>query len=172
MPGFAHPVVMVAAQARNRVIGASNRLPWHMRSDLRAFKAATMGKPLVMGRKTFQSIGRLLPGRDIIVVTRDRDFRADGAFVAAALAPALVLADRLASERQAEEIVIAGGASIYAEAMPLADRLLITELDLRADGDALFPAIDPALWQEISRQAFARGEGDDAAYEIVRFVRR
>jgi dihydrofolate reductase len=165
------PVIMVAAMARNGVIGADNGLPWHMRSDLRHFKAATMGKPLIMGRKTFQSIGRLLPGRETVIVTHDPAFRAEGAHVVDGIEAALSLADMLGREKSAEEIVIAGGAMIYEQAMAHADRLLVTILDLEAQGDAAFPRIDAAEWEEVSRRSFPRGEGDDAAYDVVRYVR-
>ena len=166
------PVVMVAAMARNGVIGVANGLPWHMRSDLKHFRAATMGKPLVMGRKTYQSIGRPLPGRQMIVVTRDPGFAAEGVQAVDGLDAALSLADMIARQSGAGEVIIAGGAMIYAEAMESADRLLLTELDLDAEGDARFPPIDPAHWREVSRLAHPRGEGDDAGYSVVAYERR
>lgn len=166
------PVTMVAAMARTGVIGVDNGLPWHMRSDLKHFRAATMGKPLVMGRKTYQSIGRPLPGRETIVVTRDRAFAADGVHVVDGLEAALALADMLAKEKGADEIIIAGGATVYAEAMPFADRLVITLIDLDAEGDAVFPLVDPAEWLETTAQSFPRGEGDDASYEVIVYERR
>ena len=166
------PVVMVVAMARNGVIGIRNGLPWRMRSDLKHFRAATMGKPLIMGRKTYESIGRPLPGRETVVVTRDRSFTAEGIHVAASLDAALALADELGRARNAAEIVIAGGATVYAEAMALADRLLVTEVDLEVQGDASFPAIDPVVWRETSRKKHPRGEGDDADYAVVAWERR
>ena len=165
------PVTMVAAMARNHVIGVANGLPWHMRSDLKQFKAATMGKPLIMGRRTFQSIGRALPGRRTIVVTRDADFQHEGIEVAAGLEAALARAQVVAGEMAADEVIIAGGAAIYAQALPHANRLILTELALNADGDAVFPAVG-SEWQEISRNAFPRGEGDDASFEVVVLERR
>jgi dihydrofolate reductase len=166
------PVVMVAAVARNGVIGVDNGLPWRMRSDLKQFRAATMGKPLIMGRRTYESIGRPLPGRVSIVITRNKTYAAEGVRLVDGLDAALSLADGIARETGAEEIVIAGGATVYAEAMPLADRLLITEIDLEANGDARFPPIDPVLWQAISRKDHPRGEGDDAAFTVVMWARR
>jgi dihydrofolate reductase len=166
------PIVMVVAVARNGVIGRDNGLPWHMRSDLKHFKQATMGKPLIMGRKTYESIGRPLPGRDTVIVTRDPSFRPDGTHQASSLGRAIELADALAEARGADEIVIAGGGSIYAEAMPRAQRLVVTIVDLAPEGDARFPAIDEAQWREVSRVAHPRGEGDDARFDIVTYERR
>jgi dihydrofolate reductase len=166
------PVVLVAAVARNGIIGADNGLPWRMKSDLRHFRSATMGKPLVMGRKTYQSIGRPLPGRETVVVSRDRSFAADGIYVVDGVDAALSLADMIASRMGADEIIVAGGATLYAETIGRGDRLVITELDLDAEGDAAFPTIDRGVWREVSRQAFQRGEGDDAAYTVVVHERR
>ena len=133
------PIVIVAAMGRNRVIGVDNGLPWRMRSDLRQFRAATMGKPMVMGRKTYEAIGRPLPGRDSVVVTRDASFFAEGVHAMDSLEGAFVLADMLARAKAADEVIVAGGATVYAEAMDFADRLLITEIDLEPEGDAMFP---------------------------------
>jgi dihydrofolate reductase len=169
---LSRPIVIVAAMARNRVIGIDNGLPWHMRSDLRQFKEATMGKPMVMGRKTYQAIGRPLPGRDTVVVTRDASFSAEGVHVVDSLEGAFVVADMLAAERGVDEIIVAGGATVYGEAMAFADRLLLTEIDLEPEGDAVFPPIDGGVFEETSRQHFPRGEGDDASYEVVTWTRR
>ncbi|MGJ4855079.1 dihydrofolate reductase [Labrys sp. La1] len=168
---MAIPVIMVAAMARNRVIGVDNGLPWHMRSDLKQFRAATMGKPLIMGRKTYQSIGRPLPGRRTIVVTRDPAFQAEGVEVAASLEAALERGQQVAAEMKADEVVIAGGAAIYAQALPKASRLLLTELDLEAQGDAVFPALPVGEWREVSRTPHPQGEGDDARFEVVALER-
>lgn len=165
------PVIMVAAMARNRVIGVDNGLPWHMRSDLKQFRAATMGKPLIMGRKTYQSIGRPLPGRRTIVVTRDPMFQAEGVEVADSLDAALERGQQVAAEMKADEVVIAGGAAIYSQALPRASRLLLTELDLDAQGDAVFPVLPAGEWREVSRTPFPRGEGDDASFEVVALER-
>ncbi len=165
------PVIMVAAMARNRVIGVDNGLPWHMRSDLKQFKAATMGKPLIMGRKTYQSIGRPLPGRRSIVVTHDKGFAAEGVDVVGSVETALERGQQVAAEMGADAVIIAGGAAIYAQALPRADRLLLTELDLEAKGDAVFPAFSLQEWREVSRVPFPRGEGDDAAFEVASWER-
>ena len=165
------PVIMVAAMARNRVIGVDNGLPWHMRSDLKQFRAATMGKPLIMGRRTYQSSGRPLPGRRTIVVTRDPAFHAEGVEVAASLEAALERGQAVAAEMKADEVVIAGGAAIYAQALPRASRLLLTELDLEAQGDAVFPALTAGEWREVSRTPHPRGEGDDAGFMVVALER-
>jgi len=163
---------MVAAMARNRVIGVDNGLPWHMRSDLKHFKAATMGKPLIMGRKTYQSIGRLLPGRETIIITRDSAFAVAGAHMAGDLDTALRLAQERAQAMGADAVVVAGGATVYEETLPLADALILTELHLDAQGDAFFPPVDKGQWREVSRAAHARADGDDAAFDVVRWERR
>ena len=165
------PLLLVAAVARNGVIGAGGRLLWRLSSDLRRFKALTLGKPLVMGRKTFQSIGRPLPGRETIVVTRDRDFRLDGALVAHDLDTALALAEARAAATGADSIVIAGGGELYAETICRADRLAITEVALAPEGDAVFPPIDPAAWREVRREPGVRGPNDEADFAFVDYVR-
>lgn len=161
------PVTIVAAVARNGVIGADNGLPWRMRSDLRHFKAVTWGKPLLMGRRTWQSIGRPLPGRESVVVTSDPAFVAPGAHVVDGLDAALSLAQMLGRQMGAAEVIVAGGATLYAETIDRADRMVLTELDLDAAGDAVFPPIDETSWREVSRSTHPPGEGDDAGYAIV-----
>ena len=136
-------LVLVAAVARNRVIGANGGLPWRLSSDLKRFKALTWGKPLVMGRKTFESIGRALPGRDTVVATRDPAFAAPGVLVARELEAALHLAAERARATGASEIIVAGGGEIYAQTIGRAERLFITEVALDANGEAYFPPIDP-----------------------------
>ena len=167
------PVALVVAVARNGVIGSDNRLLWRLSSDLKRFKALTMGKPVVMGRKTFQSLPRAgLPGRSIIVVTRDAAFAATGVIVAHGLDAALEIAAREAARLGADEIMVAGGAEIYAQTLALADRVHVTEVDLAPEGDAAFPALDPAQWREAARVAPPRGERDEAAFAFVDYVRR
>ncbi len=165
------PLLLVAVVAQNGVIGADNRLPWRLSSDLKRFKALTLGKPLVMGRKTFQSIGRPLPGRETIVVTRDRKFRPDGVLVAHDLEAALALAEARAAAMGADAIVIAGGGELYAETFALADRLAITEVALAPEGDAHFPPIDPAEWREVQREPGVRGPNDEADFCFVDYER-
>ncbi len=166
------PLLLVAAVARNGVIGKDNRLLWRLSSDLRRFKALTMGKPLVMGRKTFASIGRPLPGRETIVVTRDPAFAAEGALVAHSLEAALKLADERAAAMGADAILIAGGGEIYAQTIGRADRLAITEVALEPDGDARFPPIDPSMWREVRRERGERGPRDEADFAFVDYERR
>ena len=169
--GDVRPLVIVAAVARNRVIGGDNRLLWKLRSDMQHFRALTMGKPLVMGRKTFESIGRPLPGRETIVVTRDRSFRPQGVHVAHDLPGALALAQDSAQRMGADEIVIAGGGDLYGQLIGQCRDLHLTEVDLAPQGDALFPVIDPQLWRPVRREAHAAGPGDEAAFAVVDSVR-
>ena len=135
-------ILIVAAIAENGVIGRGNALPWRLKSDMQHFRALTMGKPVIMGRKTYLSIGKPLAGRTTIVVSRDRKFAAPGIVVAPSLDAALAAARGDALRRNAEAIVIAGGADLYAQAMPAATRLVITHVHKRADGDVRFPPID------------------------------
>ncbi len=162
---------LIAAVARNGVIGSGGALPWRLSSDLKHFKAATMGKALVMGRKTFQSIGGPLSGRTIVVVTRDRAFTAEGVSVARDVDEALTLAEAAARAAGADEIVVAGGGEIYAQTIGRASRLHLTEVDLAPSGDARFPPIDPAVWREVSRQKGERGPRDEADFAFVEYRR-
>jgi dihydrofolate reductase len=139
-------VSLVAALARNRVIGASNRLPWHLPEDLQRFKRLTMGAPVIMGRKTHESIGRALPGRRNIVVTRRPRASWDGCEVAGSLDAALAAAG------DAPEVFLIGGAELYRLALPRADRLYLTLIDAEYPGDTLFPEFDPADWRETARE--------------------
>jgi dihydrofolate reductase len=165
------PLIIVAAVARNGVIGADNRLLWRLPSDLKHFKALTMGKPLVMGRKTYQSIGRLLPGRETIVVTRDRRFLPQDALVAHSLDAALALAAERAAATGADAIVIAGGGDLYAQTIGRASRLAITEVGLEPKGDALFPPIDPEVWRVVRRESGVRGPRDEADFAFIEYAR-
>jgi dihydrofolate reductase len=164
-------ISLIAAVARNGVIGHGNTIEWRLPTDQKRFRALTMGKPLVMGRKTYDSIGRPLPGRQTIVVTRTSQFSAPGAHVVADLEAALALADSLA-EGSAREIMIAGGGEIYAQTIARADRLFITEVDLEPPGHAMFPAIDPAIWRETSRERPFRSDRDEADCVFVDYQRR
>ena len=164
-------LALIAAVARNGVIGAGDALPWRLSSDLKRFKALTMGKPLIMGRKTFQSIGRALPGREIIVVTRDEAYAPEGVEVARDVDAALRLAEPRARKLGAEEIIVAGGGEVYAQTIARAGRLYITEVDLAPEGDAFFPPIDPTLWREVHRETGARGPRDGADFAFVEYRR-
>ena len=139
-------ISLIAAVARNGVIGKDGRGPWHLPDELERFKATTMGHPLVMGRRTFESIGRTLPGRRTIVVTRDPRWHHPGVESAHSFAEALSLAG------PADEVFVAGGAEVYAEALPFAHRLVLTEVDAEPEGDTWFPAWDRARWVEESRE--------------------
>ena len=154
------PVALILARAENGVIGRAGGLPWHLSGDLKFFKAQTMGKPLIMGRKTYQSIGRPLPGRPNLAISRDPGFRPEGVEVFADLAAALVRGRALVAAMPAEgegegprrEIMVIGGGQIYAQALPLADRIYLTEVHAVLEGDTFFSALDPGEWQEVSRE--------------------
>ena len=166
------PIVLIAAVAENGVIGRGNALPWRLRSDMQHFRALTMGKPVIMGRKTFLSLGKPLKGRTTIVVTRDRAFTAAGAVVAPSLDAALSAARGDAWRRRADAIIVAGGAEIYAQALPFASCLVITKVHRPVEGDARFPAIVPEIWRETAREEHAPAEGDDGAFAFVTYERR
>ncbi len=165
-------IVLIAAVAENGVIGASGAMPWRLKSDLARLKAMTLGKPVVLGRKTFASIGKALPGRTNIVVTRDRDFRAGGVVVTHSFPDAKAIATGDALRRFATEIAVIGGAEIYAQWMDSADRLEVTEVHARPDGDTHFPAIDPAIWQEVARTRNPAGLQDSTDFSYVTYRRR
>lgn len=167
MPHPKPPIVLVAALARNRVIGADGDMPWHLPADLKRFKAITLGKPMVMGRKTFEAIGRPLPGRRTIVVTRDPSWQADGVEVARDLDSAIARA----ADTAPEEVIIAGGGQIYAQAIGRADRMRLTWIDVEPAGDAMFPEVDPAVWREVDRIDFPV-DGDRPAHAFVDYQRR
>jgi dihydrofolate reductase len=164
-------ITLVAAVSENGVIGRGNALPWRLKSDMQHFRAITMGKPVIMGRKTFLSIGKLLAGRTNIVVSRDPAFAAPGILVAPSLDAALGAARGDALRRQVGEIIVAGGANIYAQAMPLAARIAITYIHRAVEGDAYFPAIDGRIWREIARDEQKAAAGDDAAFAYVTYER-
>jgi dihydrofolate reductase len=165
-------IVLIVAVAENGVIGAGGAIPWRLKSDMARFKALTIGKPVVMGRRTFVSIGRPLPGRTNIVVTRDASFRADGAVVTRSFTDAKAVATGDALRRFATEIAVIGGAEIYAQWMHSADRLEITEVHARPDGDTQFPAIDLAAWEEVARLRNPAGPDDSADFSYVTYRRR
>jgi dihydrofolate reductase len=165
-------LVLVAAVADNGMIGRGGGLPWRLKSDLRNFRAVTMGKPVVMGRKTFASIGKPLPGRTNIVVSRNRDFAAPGIVAATGIEAALAIARGDALRRGADAIAVIGGADLYAHTITQADRLVITHVHLRPDGDTLFPAIDSALWREAERSEHTAGPDDAAGFTVLVYERR
>lgn len=147
-------VCQIVAMNQDRVIGVDNRLPWHLPADLQYFKRTTLGKPIVMGRKTWESLGRPLPGRENIVVTRQADFCAEGGRVCRSLEEGLSQAKALAEQSGRDEVMVIGGAQIYAESLPHCDRLYITEVDFRVEGDAFYPELDAGEWREVSRECY------------------
>ncbi|WP_288131514.1 dihydrofolate reductase [Microbulbifer sp.] len=164
------PVAMIVAAARNGAIGRENTLPWKISGDLQFFKRTTLGKPIVMGRKTFESIGRPLPGRRNIVITRNPAWQAEGVDVVGSLDRALELAAEEAIKVGADEIMVIGGAQIYNQAMPLARRLYVTEVEAEIEGDAHFPALDDR-WREVSRDCYPASEKDEYNYCLVQYDR-
>jgi dihydrofolate reductase len=164
-------LVLVAAVAENGVIGQGGGLPWRLKSDMRNFRAVTMGKPVMMGRKTYLSIGKPLAGRTNIVVSRNRDFAAPGVIVAPGIAAALEVARGDALRRGADAIAVIGGAELYAHMIGDADRLVITHVRLRPEGDTMFPVIDPALWREVERREHAPGPDDAAGFAVLVYER-
>jgi dihydrofolate reductase len=165
-------IVLVVAVAENGVIGAGGAMPWRLKSDMQRLKAITMNKPVVMGRKTFESLRRPLPGRTNIVITRDVSYRAAGAIVTHSVADARAVATGDALRRFATEIAVIGGAEIYAQWMDSADRLEVTEVHARPDGDTRLAAISPADWEEVARLLNPAGADDSAAFSYVTYRRR
>ncbi len=163
---------MIAAIGENSVIGADGQIPWRLPTDFAHFKRTTLGKPLIMGRKTFESIGKPLPGRTNIIVTRRPDYAPEGVVVCHSLAEALERAQSIAAADGAIEVMIGGGAEIYREAMPLAERLYITHVELSPEGDARFPPIDSGSWEISRRHDIVRGEKDSADFTVLTYARR
>jgi dihydrofolate reductase len=159
-------VVLVVAVALNGVIGRNGRLPWRLRSDLAHFRRLTMGKPVIMGRKTYASIAKPLAGRTNIVVSRNQDFGAAGILVAPSVEAALAAGRGDALRRGADEIAVIGGAEIYRQTVEKADRLVITRVQLRCEGDTSFPHLDDAVWKEVSRTEHPAGREDQAASTV------
>jgi dihydrofolate reductase len=165
-------IVIVAAVADNGVIGRDNDMPWRLKSDLQRFRARTTGKPLLMGRRTYQSLGRPLKSRTNIVVSRDPEFSAPGIVVAPCLESALAVARGDALRRGVNEITIIGGSHIYAALMPTATRLDLTRVHASPAGDTFFPPIDPEVWQEVESLPQPRQPEDSAAFTCVTYKRR
>ena len=160
----------VVARARNGVIGRDGRLPWKLPSDLKLFRQLTLGRPVIMGRRTWESLGiRPLPGRHNLVITRQLDYEAEGALVVHSLAAALAAARKLAEQDGADEIAIIGGGQILAEALAAdqVDRIYLSEVEIEADGDTMMPAFDRDRWRETARQVMPRGPRDEASFSLV-----
>ena len=164
-------IVLLAAVADNGVIGRANALPFRQGSDLKRFKSLTMGKPVLMGRKTYVSIGKPLPGRTNIVISRDPAFSPAGVIVASSLDAGLAAARDDARQRGINELVVIGGTDIFAQCMPLADRMEITHVHARPEGDTYFPPIDATRWHAIARSDHPAGPQDEAAFSYVTYTR-
>lgn len=167
MAGKGARLALVVAVAENGVIGNAGGLPWKLSSDLKYFRELTMNKPLIMGRKTFLSIGKPLDGRDNIVITGNPEFSAKGIFTAPGADAALKLARDKAQQRGADEIAVIGGAQIYALMLPLAARIYLTEVHAQPEGDSFFPEFDKAQWRETSRERHSAGPRDSADYSFA-----
>ncbi|MEO1766054.1 dihydrofolate reductase [Thiobacter aerophilum] len=166
MPANTPRVSIIAAMAANRVIGKGNRLPWHLPEDLQHFKTLTMGHHIVMGRKTYDSIGRPLPGRTTVIVTRRPDYAAPDCIAVNSIDAALSVCHGDA------EVFFVGGAEIYAQVLPIADRLYLTEIKRDFAGDARFPSFDSADWQEVSRERHVKENGEPFEYHFVIYDRK
>lgn len=164
-------VAIIAAIAENGVIGSGNHIPWRLPADFAHFKRMTMGKPLIMGRKTFESIGRPLPGRTTIVVTRQEGYQPNGVIVISSLEAALDHAQEIAKADRANEVMIGGGAEIYRQALPIADRMYLTQVSLEPEGDTYFPPIDFEQWKPGGEISVAPHPEDSASFR-VRVYRR
>jgi len=160
-------LTMIWAMSRNRTIGRTNALPWHLPEDMKYFKRVTMGKPIIMGRKTWESIGRPLPGRTNIVITRDPTYIAEGVKIVRTLDEAISLAQSIALIDGADEAVVIGGAQIYALALPLAQRLYMTQVHAEVEGDAFFPQFDLTQWEELGREDFSASGQNPYDYSFV-----
>ena len=164
-------IVLVAAIGDNNVIGRGGQLPWHIRSDLQHFKKLTLNRPVVMGRHTFEAIGKVLPDRTNIVLTRDLSLRAPGAQLATTFDAALSAARNDARKRGVNEIMVIGGTTLFERTMPLATRLEITHVHAAPEGDRFFPEIDPAVWHRSSLQEHPAGPHDDYPFATATYVR-
>ena len=158
-------ISLVVAASTNNVIGVAGDLPWHLSDDLKRFKALTMGKPIVMGRKTFESIGRALPGRQNIVITTQSKFTADGCDIVSSPAAAI------AAAAEAEEVMIIGGGEIYRLFLPLADRIHLTRVAVDIEGDTVFPSLDESDWLETAREEHCADESNDYDFAVLTLSR-
>ncbi|PKA43074.1 dihydrofolate reductase [Rhizobium sullae] len=164
--------IIVVAMAENGVIGRDGDMPWRLSTDLKRFKALTLGKPIVVGRKTYESFGKPLPGRPHVVISRHTTIEHPDVTMAHSLPEAIGIAERLAREAGQSEIVIAGGGEIYAQAMALADRMCVTHVQTQVAGDTSFPAIDPSAWMAVEAIDVPAGEKDNYPTRFVIYERR
>lgn len=163
---------LIVAMAQNRVIGRNNALPWHLPGDLRYFRQTTMGKPVIMGRKTWDSIGRPLPGRMNLVVTRNTEWPVpQGASKAESLGTALVKAEAQAELDGMDEVMVIGGGQIYADALPWIDRMYVTLVHAEVEGDAFFPEVNWDEWEEIGREDFSASDDNPYDYSFIVYQR-
>jgi dihydrofolate reductase len=165
-------ISLVVAVADNGVIGRGGTLPWRISSDLKTFRRLTMGKPMIMGRRTFESLGKPLDGRDNIIVTRNTDYRPEGTIVARDFDAALAVAHKCAHARGADEIAVIGGTTVFEAALPIATRIYKTEVHGNPPGDAYFPPVDWTEWIEASREPLSPGPKDDFTATLVVLDRR
>lgn len=163
---------LIVALSQNHVIGRNNKLPWYLPNDLKYFKEVTMGKPIVMGRKTFESIGKPLPGRVNIVVTRNTDWSAEGVKVVHSLEEAFQLAESIAEIDGQNELMIIGGDQIYKASLDLVDRMYLTEVHRHVEGDAYFPEFDRSQWSELGREDYKAEEPNPYDYSFVVYDRK
>ncbi|HAG95417.1 MAG: dihydrofolate reductase [Pseudomonadales bacterium] len=161
-------ISLIVAKADNGVIGRDNKMPWHIPAELKHFKARTMGKPIIMGRKTFDSLGRVLPGRPHVVISRSALSLPENCYAARSLQEAISTAQTLAEQG---EVVVIGGAEIYRQALPLVDRLYLTEVHIEPEGDTWFPELNPGDWQETEREDVPADADSAIAYSIVTYQR-
>ncbi len=164
-------ISLIVAKADNGVIGNGNKMPWHIPSELAHFKKRTLGKPIIMGRKTFESLGRVLPGRPHVVISRQQLTLPDNCFLVPSLQDAIRRAQAL-NPSPDDEVVVIGGAEIYRQALPLVDTLYVTEVHLVPQGDAFFPPLDAHQWQETERTDVPAGTDSAIAYSIVTYQRK
>lgn len=157
-------ITIVAAMARNRAIGLQGRMPWHLPAELQHFKRTTLGKPVVMGRKTWEAIGRPLPGRQNLVVTRSARYRAEGAYCATSLDAAIEIAE-------GAEVMVIGGGELYRLALPLAARMVLTHIDCEPQADTWFPEWNAAQWQRVRSERYPADERNEYTFEVLEFER-
>jgi len=158
-------ISIVVAMAANGVIGRDNQLPWHLPADLKHFKQTTMGKPILMGRKTWESIGRPLPGRNNIVITRDNDFTAEGCVVVGSIEAAMLAAG------EQDELMVIGGAELYRQLLPRAETIYLTRIHETFDGDTRFPEISNSEWHQVARSDYEADENNPYDYSFIRLER-
>ncbi|MFV1871783.1 MAG: dihydrofolate reductase [Oleiphilus sp.] len=163
---------MIVAMSENRVIGINNKLPWYLPNDMKYFKQVTMGKPIIMGRKTYESIGKPLPGRANIVITRNTQWQAEGVKVAHSLEQAIALAEAISNIDGQSEVMIIGGDQIYKACLPQVDRVYLTKVHAEVQGDAWFPEVDWSSWQEVGREDFQAEGANPYDYSFIVYDRQ